>query len=172
MDVQSHGQAAENTQTSSKVMDEGMAAGLIGAATVAVWFLILDLFQGRPLFTPNVLGTALFGGGPAQIASSADLPLSFRMILAFTWVHGMVFIAFGGVAAWLVRLAERDPNYGFGIALLVVVFMFGALGVSMVFAESVLHTLTIPGILIGNLLAVVAMGAYFRKRHPNLTFHP
>src|SRR3990170_227162 len=44
----------------SKVYVEGIIAGLIGAATIAIWFLILDVLDGRPLHTPTVLGTALF----------------------------------------------------------------------------------------------------------------
>src|SRR3989449_5423278 len=37
---------------------EGLIAGLVGAATIAVWFLLLDSLSGRPLYTPTVLGTA------------------------------------------------------------------------------------------------------------------
>jgi hypothetical protein len=35
----------------SGVYVEGVVAGLIGAATIAIWFFILDLYNGRP-FTP------------------------------------------------------------------------------------------------------------------------
>ena len=31
-----------------------------GAATIAIWFAVLDVVSGRPLYTPTVLGTALF----------------------------------------------------------------------------------------------------------------
>src|SRR5437867_3281646 len=41
---------------------EGLVAGLIGAATIAVWFFILDLLKGRPFYTPSVLGTVVFRG--------------------------------------------------------------------------------------------------------------
>ena len=51
----------------SKTYKEGFVAGLIGAATIAVWFLILDMIQGRPLYTPTVLGTALFRGSAGLI---------------------------------------------------------------------------------------------------------
>jgi hypothetical protein len=42
-----------------RTLREGFIAGLIGATSVAVWFLIVDLIAGRPLFTPSVLGEAL-----------------------------------------------------------------------------------------------------------------
>jgi DMSO reductase anchor subunit len=124
----------------SKVSNEGIVAGLIGAATIAFWFLILDAIEGRPLYTPTVLGTALFGGASA-LEMPARLPVSFEtaeLALMFTWVHVLIFAALGGVAAYLLTLAERDPNYGFGILLFFVVFEFGFVVLAMIFAESVL----------------------------------
>ena len=155
----------------SKTYEEGMIAGLIAAATIAVWFLLLDVFQGRPFFTPNVLGAALFGGREG-LASLENLPISFQVVLTFTWVHGLAFVVFGVAAAWLVQLAERDPNYGFGILLLLVVIGFGLISVNLVLAEAILRHLALPVILVGNLLAAAAMAGYFRHRHPDLTFHP
>jgi len=162
---------AERSTDFSRISTEGIVAGLIGAATVAVWFFILDAIHGRPLYTPTVLGTALFGD-----ASTLDAPeriqASFETALMFTWVHVLAFAVLGGIAAYLLMLAERDPNYGFGILLLFVVFEFGFLIVAMFFAEDVLVTLTWPSILVGNLFAAAAMAAYFRRHHPNLLIRP
>jgi hypothetical protein len=167
-DIQSATSAVMDRSTTYK---EGFVAGLVGAATIAVWFLILDAIQGRPLYTPTVLGTALFRGG-AGLTSPENLPASFDIALRFTWVHGLIFIVIGGVASWLVRLAARDPNYGFGILLLCVVFEFGFISVSMLFAQEVLRALTWPAILVGNMLAAAAMAWYFWHRHPQLTIWP
>ena len=41
-------------------MREGGIAGIIGAASVALWFLIVDSIAGRPLFTPAILGASVF----------------------------------------------------------------------------------------------------------------
>jgi hypothetical protein len=155
----------------SKTYKEGFVAGLIGAATIAVWFLILDAIQGRPLYTPTVLGTALFRGS-AGLTSPESLASSFEIALWFTWVHGLVFIVIGSAASWLVRLAARDPNYGFGILLLCVVFEFGFISVSMLFAQDVLRALAWPAILVGNVLAAAAMAWYFWQRHRQLTIWP
>ena len=155
----------------SKIYEEGIVAGLIGAATIAIWFLILDAIEGRPFYTPTVLGTALFRGG-AGLTSPENLPASFELVLWFTWVHVLVFIVIGGAASGLLRLAARDPNFGFGIVLFLVIFMFGFIGVSLVFAEEVLHALAWPTILIGNLLAAGTMAWYFWRRHPQLAIWP
>ena len=51
------------TSDTSKFYVEGIIAGIIGAATIAIWVLILDTINGHPLYTPTLLGTALFGRG-------------------------------------------------------------------------------------------------------------
>ena len=153
------------------VYREGLAAGLLGAATIALWFLILDTAAGRPFHTPTILGTAIFRSGQG-LAGAGAVPVSLEMVVLYTWVHGLVFCIIGGVAARLLAVAERQPNAGFGILLLFVVFEFGFLVVTLLFAEPVLHALTWPAILGGNLLAALAMGAYFWRRHPTLQVFP
>lgn len=155
-----------------KTFEEGMIGGVLGAATIAVWFFVLDLFRGAPLFTPSLLGTALFGSSGSVAAAMESAEISFRMVLMFTWVHGLAFVVLATAAAWLIRLAERDPNYGFGILLFFVIFEFGFIGFSLVFSEGILHALAIPEVLIGNLLAAAVMSVFFYRRHPNFTFHP
>ena len=150
---------------------DGVVAGVIGAATVAIWFLLLDTLRGRPLETPAILGTALFR--PAQLAAwPAQVPISFEMVLVYTWVHGLVFCVVGATASWLLAKAETNPNLGFGVLLLFVVFEFGFVAVTMLFAEPVLQALSWPSVLVGNLLAAGAMAGYLRLRHPRLVIWP
>ena len=151
--------------SSTKFRREAAAAGLIGAATIAVWFLVLDTLRGRPLYTPTVLGTALVRG--PGLVSPETLRISLNMVVLFTLVHGVVFLAIGAAAAGLIRLAEKNANYGFGLILFFVFFLCGFLFAAMIFAEDVLRALAWPAILGGNLLAVVAMALYFKPRHPN-----
>ena len=49
---------------------EGIVAGLIGAAVVAIWFFVFDILRGRLVgsldpaaVTPQDLGAAMTGGG-------------------------------------------------------------------------------------------------------------
>lgn len=155
----------------SNVYREGIVAGILGAATIALWFFILDIFSGQPFYTPSLLGNALFRRdvGLEQLKTPS---VSFEMVLLYTWVHGMVFCVIGGLASKLLALAERNLNLGFGILLFFVVFEFGFVGVAFIFAEPILHTLTWPAILIGNLMAAAAMAIYFSRRRPNLTIEP
>jgi hypothetical protein len=159
------------SRAASGVSEEGIVAGVIGAVTVALWFLLVDALAGRPLYTPTVLGTALFYGG-AGLDAPEHIAASFEPALMFTWVHVLAFVVIGGIAAQLLRLAEKDPNYGFGILLLFVGFMFGFVVIAMIFADAVLQAVTWPAILGGNVLAAAAMTAYFRRRHPDLRIFP
>ena len=43
-------------------LGEGSTVGVIGALTVAGWFLVMDLIHGVPFFTPNVLGQVILFG--------------------------------------------------------------------------------------------------------------
>jgi hypothetical protein len=162
---------ATPTLDRSRVYQQGFVAGLVGAATVALWFLLVDSFSGRPLYTPTVLGTALFRHG-SGLGSPETLPVSFEMVWMFTWVHALLFAAIGGVASRLLALAERNPSIGFGILLLFVFFEFGFTVAAMVFAAPVLRALTWPAVLVANLLAAAAMGGYFHLVHPQLRVRP
>ena len=43
-----------------RVIREGLIAGLSAAFVVALWFLAIDVTQGRVFFTPAALGSAVF----------------------------------------------------------------------------------------------------------------
>jgi hypothetical protein len=150
---------------------EGIRAGLAGAVTIALWFALLDGLHGRWLYTPTVLGTAIFRGGEG-LNDPASLTPSLEMVLSFTWIHMLVFLLVGMAAARLLLLAEDDSHMGFGILLLFFVFEFGFVGACMLFAEPVLEALAWPSILAGNLLAAIAMAATFWRGHRSLTIQP
>src|SRR5206468_1198394 len=46
----------------TRVAQEGFVAGALGAAAVAVWFLLYDTAAGAPLRTPALLGAAVLEG--------------------------------------------------------------------------------------------------------------
>jgi hypothetical protein len=153
------------------VYQDGITAGVLAAVAVALWFLVFDSVRGRPLYTPSVLGTALFGRG-ASLAPLEATPVSGAMVLMFTWVHGLVFAVLGGIAARLLAVAERSPHVGFGILLLFVIFEACFTVAAYLVAAPVLHALTWPAVLVANLLAAAVMGAYLWRRHPALHVAP
>ena len=159
------------TSDISKLYLEGIVAGTIGAATIAILLLIWDTINGQPLYTPSVLGTALFGRGEG-LSSPESIRVSLEMTLMYTWVHGLVFAVIGGIASRLLGFAEQNPDLGFGVILLFVMLEFGFLGAAFFLVEPVLQALAWPAILIANLLAATAMAGYLWYKHPNLTIRP
>ena len=144
---------------------DGLIAGIIGAAIVAIWFLFLDTVSSLPLSAPTILGTALFVG-PEDLASTERVPVSLRLTLMYTWVHVLVFIVLGEIAAYFLLSAGKNPNLGLSILLLFVILEFGFVGTTFVFAKPVLYALAWPMVLLGNLLAAAGMACYLWLRHP------
>jgi hypothetical protein len=145
---------------------DGIIAGVLGAATVAMWFFIVDIVTGRPLFTPMVLGTALFRSG-AGVETLAKVPISVTAVVMFTIVHGVVFVVIGLVTSVLLAAAERHPRIVVAI-LLLFVLEFGFNVAAILVAEPVLRVLTWPSILAANLLAAAVMMGYFWLRTRSL----
>jgi len=126
--------------------------------------------SGHPLYTPTVLGTAIFRR--AALATPETLSVSLEMVGMFTWIHVLIFAALGGVASRLLAMVERNPSWGFGLLLLFVVFEFGFVAAAALLASPILRVIPWPSVLGANLLAAAAMSAYFWRRHPHLVVSP
>ncbi len=143
------------------VLREGIVAGLIGAATVAVWFFVFDLARGRPFLTPGVLGALVFYGADPPLAA---VP-SAGPILGYTILHGLAFVAFGVMAATIMAMSEREPALFIGFVVLFAcfeAFFFGVLGA---FGQSMHGALVWWAVLVGNVLASLAMLWYLFRAH-------
>ncbi len=66
-----------------RVLREGLVAGLIGAGSVASWFLVVDIIAGRPFFTPAVLGSAVFWG----LRDATTVIIGFQAVASYTVIH-------------------------------------------------------------------------------------
>src|SRR5687767_9080125 len=142
------------------VVREGVVAGFLGATAVAVWFFVVDLIGGRPLFTPNMLGEgflSVFGQSPEPAAVN---------IIAYTIFHYAVFTLVGTIAVILVHAGERTPSVLAGSMILFVAIELGFYGMVALLQETVLGNLAWYQILAGNLLAAILMGTYLWRSHP------
>ncbi len=143
---------------------DGALAGALGAATVAIWFLLFDFSRGAPFETPALLAVALFHGHGAR---AAVLPLAAE----YSIVHIAAFVIFGISSAILLEAAERKRSLL--PPLLMVLAVFEGLFVALV----ILLGPELPGalswwsVLVGNLLATAVMVGYFFARHPRLGDH-
>jgi putative oxidoreductase len=144
---------------------DGVVAGFIGAVAIVLWFLVVDLLAGRPFFTPATLGRGLLG----VIAPGASYATETAFVLLYTVFHFAAFMIVGLVASLVVTVARKEPSILFAFVLL---FAISEVGVYAL--VSILDVATPLGrhawlqVMLGNLIAALAMGTYFWRRHREL----
>lgn len=144
------------------ILREGIVAGILGGVILAIWFLIVDSIQGRPLHTPSLLGSLVATGDPEAMGTHPDM----GAVTTFTVIHFLLFGIFGIFAANLMHRVERHPWVILGVILLVVAVQAFAISFVTVFAELLAGTLRWWIVFSGNLLSIGAMAWYLWRRHP------
>lgn len=146
---------------------EGVVTGLLGAAGVAAWFLVVDTIAGHPLYTPNALGGLVFGALGAELAPAEVI--NPAVVAGYTLIHCAAFVVVGVIASLIVHAAERQPAV---LALFMVLFAIIEMG--FYGATAVLDNTGVLGgmawwqIAGGNLVATLLMGFYLVRRHPGI----
>lgn len=141
---------------------EGLITGLIGAVAVAIWFLIVDTIEGRPLYTPAVLGSAATLG----LRDPSVVVISMQSVGAYTAFHFLAFFAVGIVAAALAAEASKSINVLWLVAEFFIVFEFAFYAAVALVFTPLLAELAWINVAVGNLIAALGMGAYLWHAHP------
>jgi hypothetical protein len=143
---------------------DGVISGVFGASVVAIFFLIVDLLAGHPLFTPNALGSSLFRG----MAVTPEEPIMPILVVGYTAVHGTVFVGFGVIAAFEVLSMRRIPPNDAGTMLLTaalfLAFELSFLAMAWLFAPHLTGVLGVGRVAIANAIAAFAMSRYLLTR--------
>ncbi len=153
-----------STLGQNRVFREGVVAGLVGAWTVALWFFMVDMGRGQPFFTPGALGSALFLGSTDPSAVS----ISVVTVAGYSIFHIGAFFALGFVAAAIAGYAEDTPPLIIAAVMLFMAFEAFFMGLMALSAEFLLSALAWWVIVVGNVLATLAMGSYLWVKHPKL----
>jgi hypothetical protein len=126
---------------------------------IALFFFVVDWIEGRLLWTPAALGSALFLG--ERLAPDADPP--FALVAGYTGIHFLVFAGIGLITAALLSQPPRKPGraalLGIGLGLFAaceLAFVVFALLLS----PSLFTDLGVSRITAANALAAVAMTAF------------
>jgi hypothetical protein len=148
----------------TQILREGFYAGCIGAAAVAVWFLVIDVINGRPFFTPAMLGSAVFWGAsdPSQVV------IEFSRVVGYSMIHVSAFVVIGTIAAALMFQAEDTPPALFLVIVLACFFEVGFYVLVAIMAQPLLGALAWWNVAIGNAIAATAMGYYLWRAHPKI----
>lgn len=147
------------------MLRDAFVSGAIGAAVVALWFLVIDVISGRPFHTPATLGRALFSVfGPIGPDEGA---MSF--VAAYTAFHLAAFVVVGLIAALVVDVARREPSILIGFIMLFVATEVGILAlVAALDVGTRLGPYVWLQVMAANALAILAMGVYFWRTHAEL----
>ena len=147
---------------------DSVCAGTLGGCAVALFFLVVDVLDGRPLFTPAMLGDAMLRG----VAVEAGLQDRIYAIAYFSLVHITAFVALGAALTWLVHEVELHSQHP--AVVLLVIFLILELGFFLatpLLLPGVIRTLGVARVFGANLLAAGTMALYFVLRHRSGAWH-
>jgi hypothetical protein len=149
-------------QRQHPLIREGLIAGALGAVSVALWFLLIDLVRGRIFFTPAALGSAFFHGAKGV----DEVQVTAATVLGYTFIHIVVFMAIGFLAARLMTSADEEPRVLLGAGVAFMVTEVAAIGLLTLLATWLLDALSLWTVLIANLIAAAVIGVYLYRAHP------
>jgi hypothetical protein len=147
---------------------ESLYVGVIGGSSVAFFFLVVDLANGQPLFTPSLIGSVLFQGAAAQDVTTVQLGAVFSFSLA----HIAAFTALGGAMSLLVHEVELHAKHP--IVVLLVLFGIietGFFVVAPLAMPGVIEALGMIRVAAANLMAASAMALFFVLSHNADVWH-
>ena len=136
--------------------------GAIGGSVLSLFFLALDALEGQALFTPSLLGTALF----SDATVSAGTEISLDYVAYFSVVHLAAFLVIGaGLTAAYRRLGAYARRPAFMVAFTFAVLTGGFALAGLTVVPGVITVIGLPWIAVGNLLTAVGMVAFMEWSH-------
>lgn len=156
-------QSGERTDSTVAVLEDGILTGIVGAAVVAIWFLILDTARGQMLITPSLLGSVIFlGQNPGDVVAVNPF-----IVFAYTGLHGVLFLIAGLVIARMFALFEHNPQFGIVILLLFLLFESILFTFAAVVFPNLIGAIGAVAVACGNLFAAIAMFWFLIRRRPH-----
>jgi hypothetical protein len=143
--------------------------GLIGTATVAVFYAAFDLLAARGfLFTVNLLGRVVFDGLRDASALVGPVVIEPGAVVLYSLLHLAVALSIGLVVSWLVTQLEGPPaQVRLAVLVLLSGFFVTVFGIGMASAP-VRDVLPWWSVVVANLLSVLIAGVYIGRRHPGV----
>jgi FtsH-binding integral membrane protein len=141
---------------------EGLGAGLIAAATGALWSMIVDLVAGHPFETWIFLGTAfsrLLGPAP---------PNPVVAVIVFLAFVALVFMLLGRVAVAVAHRSDVEPSLLLGVSTVLTLITLALVAIATAFATSRLGREAWLQILGSPVIALWTLGLRLYQTHPSL----
>lgn len=151
-----------DAESTGDLLYDAFYGAAIGGATIALFFLVADIIQGRPMFTPSLMGEVLFMGADPGAVSE----VRFDMVAYFTIVHLVSFLVLGGAISYLCRatgIAKTNMPVVIGVVFVILTAAFFA--GDFLLMSGVAAVIGIPSILAANFVTALAMGLFLRRAH-------
>jgi len=150
-----------------RTIKQGLIVGLIGFASVAVFYAIFDLLAARgPLYTVDLLGKSVFKGLRDTSVLGVPIQIDTAAIALYSGIHLSISLVIGLIVTGLVTYAERHPSRS-GLVLLVIVAGFFATIVAVgLLTTPIRPLLPFWSIIVANVFAVLLAGAYLLRKRP------
>ena len=148
---------------------DGIAVGLIGYATVAIFYSLFDLLAARDaLHTVNMLGRAVFRGLRDPAVLQFPLALDTGAIFAYNALHLALALFIGLAVCSLVTYGDRAPERRRAVRVLI--------AAGFVTTVLVVGVLTVPmrpllpwwSIVVANALSTLFGAVYLLAKRPGL----
>src|SRR5690606_866428 len=141
----------------SSVVIRGGLAGILAATALALWFLLVDALQGRPLYTPAFLASVLLGFEQVRVSTG--------LVALYTLLHYAAFTLLGIVMAELLPRIRIAPNVLLGAVLGFLLFDVAFYSGVIITGVDVVDVLGWPQVLAGNIIAGVVLMGGLRLMH-------
>ena len=149
-------------RTRADLAYESLYCAAIGGSVIALFFLVIDAWNGQPLFTPSLLGGVLFG------RQAADTITEVRMdwVGYATILHFIVFGVIGTTVALVAHEVELHSRHPFTVLFGVfaaIEWVFLVAG--MFLLPGVISALGFWRVAGANLLAAAGIAAFLWANH-------
>lgn len=141
-----------------------VTTGLVGAAAVALWFLVLDVLRGQPFFTPAALGAALLG----EAATAAAVEVTPGVVTFYTVIHLALFVVAGAAFVGVAERLERAPGFWYLAVMAFIVLDAVFLPAMALMGMWLMGSLALWAVAVANLLAVASMAWWILRDRPEL----
>jgi hypothetical protein len=152
-----------------RTLRDGIVVGLIGYASVALFYSAFDMLASRGMFyTVNLLGKALFRGlrDPAVLMFPMQLDVSAAFL--YNAVHLVTALVIGVVVTALVGMGEQQPSRRTMVRVILVLGFFVTVWLVATLTTPIRPLLPMWSIISANVFAAIIAGAYLLSRRPGL----
>ena len=154
--------ARRRPSLTADLLFDAFYGGGIGGSAIGLFFLVLDVLAGRPLYTPTMIGAVLFD----RVAASSVETVRLDIVAFFSIVHFVTFFVLAGALSYVCRRSRLVEGHTLVITALVFSVLTAVILIAdWMFMPGVVETLGYGPVLLANALTGLSMAAFMKWSH-------